>query len=171
VIVRGAPLLARAALLLVPALLACDDPASVKGGKLRPADFAGESGMRLTFAPVDALDDPPLLVTLRDASWEARVGEPWDTASPLATWTVTLGTKLVVDDTTLLPADLPEPGEVETRYGTFADTVTITVKEGHFAGRWAFAQGIGPVVTTLDGTERECVYYEREVEEDEEPAP
>lgn len=145
----------------------CDEaPTLAGGGGLTPADYVGAAGTRISFAPADAPDDPPLMLNLGEARWELREGDDWDSATAVATWEVSVGATLVAEGTKLLGPKLPDSAATETHYGTFEDTVSASPDAAPFAGRWVFAAGLGPVVLTVDGVERECGYYERLALED-----
>ncbi|GDX83472.1 hypothetical protein LBMAG42_52830 [Deltaproteobacteria bacterium] len=151
---------------LLAGFMACEAQSAAAGGARQLADYAGVAGTRIELAPAEMPDEPPLLLTIGADSWEARLGEDWDTAAPIAVWTVVLGERLVVADVTLLSMPLPDAGELVTWYGTFPEAVNSTVDGAPFGGEWSFAPDLGPVVITLDGVRRECVVYEREVDVD-----
>lgn len=140
--------------------IGCAAPAAVESGERRPADFVGPAGLRVALAPADTPDDPPLQVVQTAEVWEVRLGSAWDDATPVASWPVQVGDALVVDTTPLLEAPIGAPEPVETWYGKFPEGLVVEVPDGPFAGEWALAAGIGPVVLTLDGVRRECVTYE-----------
>lgn len=148
------------------ALLACEAGSTAAGGARQLADYAGVAGTRIELAPAESPDEAPLLLTLGPDAWEARLGEDWDSAAPIATWEVTVAEALLVADVELLAMPLPDAGELVTWYGTFPEAISVVVEGALFAGEWSFAPDLGPVVITLDEVRRECVVYEREVDAD-----
>ncbi len=153
-------------MLALTILVACDDSAAAAGGQRQLADYAGVVGTRIELAPAEAPEEAPLVLSIGAEAWEARVGEDWETAAAVGNWAVTVGDALTLDDVPVLGTPLPEAAELVTWYGTFPEAVSVTVADEPFAGEWSFAPDLGPVVVTLDGVRRECVFYEREVAED-----
>lgn len=140
-------------------LLACGEAASTSGAELRAVDYAGEVGTRAQFAPPGSPDEVPLALEIGEGQWTLRLGADWDDATPVSEHAVSTDGALVVDGVELLPAKPAGATDFTTYYGTFPDTVSSTVEEGAFAGHWVFARGLGPVLLTVDGVERELVYY------------
>ncbi len=145
--------------MILPWLMACEPVAVAEGGARHVKDFLGPEGVRIELAPADLPDDPPLHVVLGAESWAVRLGERWDDAVDVGTWEVQVTDSLRVDGHELLAEPLGTTTETAVWYGTFGETLAVTGPDGPFAGEWVFAEGIGPVVATLDGLRRECVYY------------
>ncbi len=153
-------------MLALTAFVACEAGATGAGGARQLADYAGVAGTRIELAPAESPDEAPLLLTLGATSWEARLGEDWDSAASVGVWDVATGDTLVVADVMVLAMPLPDAAELSTWYGTFPEAISTTVEGEPFSGEWAFAPDLGPVVMTLDGVRRECIVYERDVESD-----
>ena len=145
----------------------CEEGAAAAGGNRLVSDYAGLPGTRIELAPADLPDDPPIQISLGEEAWEARLGEDWDVAASVGLWEMTLNREgLTVAGVELLDDSIPDSASVTTWYGKFTDAITVKVKEAPFAGEWSFARDLGPIVITLDEARRECVVYERDVEED-----
>jgi hypothetical protein len=147
-------------------LLACEEAPAAAGGAPQLADYVGVVGFSVTLAPAEDPTAEPLQLRVSEGTWEARLGEEWDDGVLVGSWVVETAPSLTVDGTVLIapPLDPPEPYEV--RYGTFPEVVTRRVKDGAFAGEWAFAHGLGPIVATVDGERRECIVYDVEPTEE-----
>lgn len=142
-------------------LLGCAEPAATTATERRVRDFVGPAGLRVELAPAELPDEAPLHLVQAADAWELRLGERWDDAAPVATWPVEVGERLKVDGAVLLAPPLPSGAPFTTWYGEFPDAVRVEVADGARAGEWVFAAGVGPVVATVDGVRRECVYYEQ----------
>lgn len=153
-------------LLLVGVLAGCEEAPAAAGGELLVADYAGEAGLSIVLEGGEDTGGEPVELRLSSTTWEARMGSAWEEAEVLGVWPVVRKPALELDGEVLLAPPLRTSQELEVRYGTFPDVVTSTVAGGLFAGEWAFARGVGPIVATFGGDRRECVVYAR-VEEQE----
>ena len=134
-------------------------------------NYAGDLDTRLAFAPSGLPDDSPVWLQVSEADWELRVGDEWATAETLGVYERIVDDGLWVDGVQMLPyrlvtgvvddaLEVVSLGEWETWYGTFPDTVEVSIDAPPFTGRWVFAAGIGPIAIAVDGESRELVYYE-----------
>ncbi len=140
----------------------CEEAAVVKGGERQLANYVGVPGTRIELAPSDAPDEPPLHLLIGEDSWTLRLGENWEDAAPVAEWAVSQAPALVVEGEGMLSMPVPDSVVTTTWYGEFGDSVQAAPESGAAAGAWAFANGIGPIVATVDNVGRECVFYEYE---------
>ncbi len=149
-------------------VLACATPETVaESSGAAAADFAGPVGRVLDFVPVGQPTEPGISLVVLDGSWEVAALDGVVTAYPTH-----LGDDgLRVDDLLLLPPRLApgsgadgveviSVGSAETWYGTFPDTVSVSVAEGAFAGDLVFARDVGLVVVQWQGWSGELAYYE-----------
>jgi hypothetical protein len=150
--------------MLLASLMACESAAPGEAVAPRADEYAGSAGMILVFAPADAPEDVPLQLRIAEGAWEARIGSDWDEGEPAGSWSVNVGTTIEVGGVALLEPPLPPPTELEVRYGTFPEVIESSVKGGEFAGEWAFARDVGPILSTLGGVRRECIFYWRDEE-------
>ena len=146
--------------LIVLALVGCEESATAKGNTPKAEDFAGREGMVYTYAVTPETDTTFLLLAITADSWEFRTGTDWDEAVSAGLYQVVVDGSLVVDTIELLPGTFSAGDPYEGYYGEYADTASNTVGEGTFAGNWIFARDLGPVHLALNGVEEEMVMYQ-----------
>jgi hypothetical protein len=156
-------------LLLLVAIVGCDGDRSADG--LWPAfDFIAPDGSELELVRPGEEFQPPMLIRATPGTWELRNGARFDTATAVATWAVNDEAGLRIDGVLVLPehfksGDAVEDtvvidiGERETWYGIFPRTVTVEILTGSLAGEAAFAEGVGPIYLTINGTAWELATY------------
>lgn len=150
--------------------LACDS----KGGgpdALTAADFAPAPDLLLEYAPEGDPGAGATRITVTATTWEVEAPDGAITSLP---WEIA-GTGLTLDGTLILPdpptegtagdgVEITESGSREVWYGSFEDTVTVSVDGGVLAGTDVFGKGLGPIYLTMGGAPWELVYYQRSVE-------
>ncbi len=111
------------------------------------------------------------LLRIEEGTWTLRDGDRWRDANDLAQFEQSTEEGLRLDEYRILPERVEagasfEGGHVEALeatqvwYGLFEAAVTVQLDEGPLAGRQVFAPGIGPIVLSFDGEERELALYE-----------
>lgn len=141
------------------------------GAEWPVGDFLLPDGVHLAHTGLDDPEGPVTWIETTGSSWELRAGDDREDAVVVETLPIVLDDGVTVDGEQLLPAVLSVGkdgvtalGEHETWYGTFPRAVTVEVSGGRWAGTQVFAEGLGPVTYTLDGTVWDLVSYDRDPE-------
>jgi hypothetical protein len=166
----GAALSATLSATLSAALLAAGCAAAPREPVSAQA-YWGAEGRRIEFAPLGLPDEPPLSLRMEEGTWTLRLGERWADAAPVASYLYATDDGLWLNDDQLIPenqnvggagegCEVVAEGEATTWYGTFPDTLTVSVEGGDWAGEAVYAAGVGPVLIAYQGATWELVYYE-----------
>jgi hypothetical protein len=152
-------------------LLACTGDEGPAGLGADARDYLAPDAQYELIALDDTGSDSVWLLRVEEGTWTLREGERWRDAEELAAFEADTSDGLRLDEARVLPPRLEagaafEGGSVEAVeatqvwYGLFETAVTVQLDEGRLAGRQVFAAGVGPIVLTVDGEERELALYE-----------